>query len=118
MKLINLFLSHYEDSLHSLKIHGERYAPDLQTHGQKLLRAKHIAMRKAVAEYLRMTGEGFDYIRDDVIECEERSKHYGVPVGTFVGKIYKPSKNYTCVFVKCMRELKLEIKRTRIWQTV
>ena len=99
------FLSHLEGSLKKIENDPSKYAPDLETIGQKRLRAVNNAIQCSVKETQRRFELGI-ISSDDVCRDEWRALHYGVKIGDVIQKLYRCDKDFREWRVFLIKELR------------
>lgn len=85
---------------------NSNYAPDLKQHGQKRLRAINWAVRRAAKEYMDRCNIGVEWQSDDIIKCQHRANHYGVAIGTVMGKKKQLSRDYDTLLARQMKAIR------------
>ncbi len=101
---LKLFYGEYNQLLASLALNGFRNGcPSYYTMSQRRIRAKRNALRIAAGKFMKQTGLGYSEIKDDVISCEDRAIHYGLPIGSLRGKVYIKSKQYDDMLAQTIR---------------
>ena len=101
------FLSHLEVSLKKIDDDSTKYAKDLETIGQKRIRAVNNAVRQSVTETQRHFELGLKAL-EDVCRDRDRAFHWNVRVGEVIKTYYIPKedrKQWRSFLIKELRSM-------------